>query len=73
MSDQREVAYSEAIEELETILEEIEDDEVDLDELTAKVERASELYRVCKEKIDDAEMQVKEIIDELRVDEEDER
>ncbi len=73
MSEQfdEEVAYSDAIEELEGILEEIEDDEVDLDDLAVKVERASELVSLCREKIDETEMQVKTIIDDLHPDEED--
>jgi len=66
-----EVAYSDAIEELETILDEIEDDEVDLDDLAVKVERASELVGLCRDKIDDTEMQVKAIIDDLDTDDED--
>jgi len=68
MSDDadEQVAYSEAIDELETILEEIEDDDVDLDDLADKVERASELVAICRDKIDDTEMQVQSIIDDLR-------
>jgi exodeoxyribonuclease VII small subunit len=74
MSEQVEedVAYSDAIEQLETILDEIEDDEVDLDDLAVKVERASELVSLCRDKIDDTEMQVKTIIDDLQTDDEEE-
>jgi len=61
-----EVAYRDAIEELESILEEIEDDDVGLDDLAEKVERASELVEICRNKIDDTEMQVQSIIDDLR-------
>ena len=67
-NDTDDVAYSDAIEELETILDEIEDDEVDLDDLAVKVERASELVSLCRDKIDDTEMQVKAIIDDLETD-----
>jgi exodeoxyribonuclease VII small subunit len=70
--EQDDVAYSDAIEQLETILDEIEDDEVDLDDLAVKVERASELVSLCRDKIDDTEMQVKTIIDDLQTDDEDE-
>lgn len=74
MSEQvdEDVAYSDAIEQLETILDEIEDDEVDLDDLAVKVERASELVSLCRDKIDDTEMQVKTIIDDLQTDDEEE-
>lgn len=66
MTDQDDVAYSDAIEELETILEEIEGDDVDLDDLAEKVERASALVGICRDKIDNTEMQVKSIIEDLR-------
>lgn len=72
MTEEADVAYSEAIDELETILEEIEDEEVDLDDLAVKVERASKLVHICRDKIDDTEMQVQSIIEDLRTDEEDE-
>ena len=45
------VAYREAVRELESILESIESTEIDLDQLTAKVERAAELIRLCRDRI----------------------
>lgn len=70
--DVDEVRYADAIEELETILEQIEDEDVDLDDLAVKVERASELVDVCREKIDDTETRVRDIIEELDAEEADE-
>jgi exodeoxyribonuclease VII small subunit len=72
MTDDEQVSYSNAISELEEILEQIEGDDVDLDDLAVKVERASELVELCRDKIDKTEMQVKTIIDDLRDDEGDE-
>ena len=69
MTDDEQVSYSNAISELEEILDQIEGDDVDLDDLAVKVERASELVEVCRDKIDKTEMQVKTIIDDLRDDE----
>ncbi len=63
-------SYSEAIDELEEILESIESDEVDVDELAAQVERASELVQFCRETIDETEMQIESIIEDLRGDDE---
>ena len=68
MTDDEQVSYSNAISELEEILDQIEGDDVDLDDLAVKVERASELVEVCRDKIDKTEMQVKTIIDDLRDD-----
>ncbi len=60
-----EIAYGEAMAELESLLDEIDGDDVDLDELAVKVERASKLITVCRDKIENTEMQVKTIIDGL--------
>lgn len=59
------IRYTEAMDELEALLEEIDGDDVDLDELALKVERASKLIEVCRDKIANTEMQVKAIIDNL--------
>lgn len=57
--------YQEALTELETILNAIEKDEVDIDDLAHKVERAAHLLTVCRDKIEHTEMQVRRIIDTL--------
>lgn len=64
------VKYSEAVEELEELLEQIDSEEVDLDDLAVKVERASELITVCRDKIEHTEMQVRAIIDDLEAEDE---
>lgn len=60
-----EIRYGDAMSELEGLLDEIDGDEVDLDELAIKVERASQLIGVCRGKIEQTEMQVKAIIEGL--------
>lgn len=60
-----EIKYGEAMQELQTILEGIEGDRFDLDELGPQVERAAWLLKICRQKIDATEMQVKTIIDDL--------
>ena len=62
--------YGDAIEELEDILEEIEAEDVDLDDLADKVERASDLVELCRDKLDRTEVQVQSIIEDLEADEE---
>ncbi|TXD38524.1 exodeoxyribonuclease VII small subunit [Lujinxingia vulgaris] len=59
------LSYGEAMEELTLILAAIEGDAVDLDELGERVARAAELIRMCREKIDQTEFQVRTIIEEL--------
>jgi exodeoxyribonuclease VII small subunit len=64
------MTYREAIEELETILRALETDAVDVDDLTARVERSAELIRLCRHKLRNAEASLDRVFDTL--DEEDE-
>ena len=43
------LTYSQAIEELEVIVSDIENEDISVDELSEKVKRASKLIQVCKE------------------------
>ncbi|WP_303310709.1 exodeoxyribonuclease VII small subunit [Hymenobacter sp. BT730] len=67
-----EFTYRNAIEELETILRALETDTVDVDELTAKVQRSSELIRLCKQKLRAAEAAIDQVFDSLDEEEADE-
>ncbi|MFN0060203.1 MAG: exodeoxyribonuclease VII small subunit [Planctomycetota bacterium] len=59
-------SYRAAAAEIEQILGQIEDERsVDIDELAAKVERASTLIRLCFQKLKSAEMQVRRVTEEL--------
>ncbi len=57
------IKYSEAVERLDELLKQIEDDDIDVDELSAHVQEAVELLRVCKAKIDKAELEVKKVVE----------
>jgi exodeoxyribonuclease VII small subunit len=60
-----EVGYAAALAELEEILDQLEDDNIDVDVLSSKVERAAELIRLCRGRIRAAQMSVEEIVAEL--------
>lgn len=60
-----ETKYNKAIKRLEEIIEKIENEEVDVDELSEKVKEAVELITTCKERIEKAEMEVRRVVDEL--------
>ncbi|MDP8213510.1 MAG: exodeoxyribonuclease VII small subunit [Candidatus Zapsychrus exili] len=60
-----EVKYSKAMKRLEEIVEKIENEEIDVDELSCAVKEAVSLINVCKEKIQKAEMEVKKVVDNL--------
>jgi len=65
-TDEREpIGYGEALAELERILDEIEDDAVDVDVLGARVQRAAELLRICRDRITAARMEVTQIVADL--------
>ena len=57
--------YNKAIKRLEEIVSKIENEEIDVDELSEKVKEAVELITTCKERIEKAEMEVKRVVDEL--------
>ena len=59
------IGYADALAELESILAEIEDDAVDVDVLAAKVKRAAELLRLCRDRITAAKVEVTQIVGEL--------
>lgn len=60
-----EVKYTEAFEELQQIVNDIEDGEITVDELSKKVKRASELIKICKSKLTETEEDVNQILKEL--------
>jgi exodeoxyribonuclease VII small subunit len=57
--------YKEAVQELENILRELENNEAEVDELTAKVKRAAELIRFCKSKLFETDKEIEKIIRNL--------
>ncbi len=59
------IGYGDALAELERILEEIEDEAVDVDVLGARVQRAAELLRICRDRIAAARMEVTQIVADL--------
>jgi exodeoxyribonuclease VII small subunit len=57
--------YSEAFEELQTIVREIEEGEISVDELSEKVKRAATLIAICREKLSATEEDVSQILKDL--------
>ena len=60
-----EIKYREALERLDEIIGSIENEDIDVDELSLKVKEAVELIRVCKARIDKAEVEVKKVVDDF--------
>jgi exodeoxyribonuclease VII small subunit len=61
----KELSYNEAINEIEDILSKIENEELDVDDLSAKVKRVSVLIKKCKKKLTETEDQVQKILDDI--------
>ena len=61
----KEPNYTEAFEELQEIVLEIEQGEISVDELSEKVKRAAILIKICKAKLTNTEQDVAEILKEL--------
>ncbi len=56
-------SYNEAIQEIEEILYEVENNEVDIDDLSDKVKRVSFLINACKNKLLSTEDHINKILD----------
>ncbi len=64
----KKINYTEAFNELQEIVSEIENGEISVDELSEKVNRASELIKICKNKLYATEGDVNKILKELESD-----
>lgn len=60
-----EINYTQAFEELQQIVRDMEDGEITVDELSVKVKRATELIKICKKKLTTTEEDVNQILKEL--------
>ena len=60
-----EIGYGDAMRELDDILEELERDDLDVDVLAARVQRASELIQLCRGRIARAQADVDRVVTDL--------
>jgi len=61
--------YSDAMGELNAILDDLQSERIDVDEVSDKVKRATELIKLCREKIEKTELEVRNIVKEFEKDE----
>ncbi|PRD53956.1 exodeoxyribonuclease VII small subunit [Sphingobacterium gobiense] len=57
--------YNDAFEELQLIVSEIESGQTNVDELTEKIRRASQLIAICKAKLTSSEEEVEKLLAKL--------
>jgi exodeoxyribonuclease VII small subunit len=56
------IGYAAALAELDEILRELDSEQLDIDVLADRVERAAELIGLCRNRIAQAELRVEEIV-----------
>lgn len=59
------LSYTKAFEELQTIVSKMENSDITIDELDAKIKRASELLKICQSKLFEAEENIRESLKEI--------
>jgi len=60
----KESKYEEAMAELQDIVRKMENDELDIDQMTAQLKRAQELIKLCKDKLTKTDEEIKKILSE---------
>jgi exodeoxyribonuclease VII small subunit len=63
--EKKKLTYKEAVKEVEDTLEKLENEELDVDELTAKVKRVSQLLKYCKDKLAGTEKEIRGIMEDM--------
>lgn len=61
----KEKTYSEALAELQDILSKIESGDLEVDVLTEEIKKASELLKLCKDKLYKTDAQIKKILEDI--------
>ncbi len=59
------MTYESAFTELEAIMQDLQEDKISVDELTAKVKRAAELIAFCNDMLRSTEAEVSKIVKKL--------
>ena len=59
-------SYADGLAELEGILDYLRGSEVDLEAMAEKVERAGQLIRFCRQRLDDVSLQVNNVLESVK-------
>lgn len=60
----KELKYEEAVALLEEIVDKMENDELDIDQLSDQLKRAKELVKLCKDKLTKTDEEIKKLLSE---------
>jgi exodeoxyribonuclease VII small subunit len=61
---EKELKYEAALAELQAIVGKMENDELDIDQMTEQLKRAQELIKLCKDKLTKTDEEIKKILSE---------
>ncbi len=61
----KQTSYTEAYNELQEIVSEMENAEINIDQLDEKIKRASYLLKICKDRLYKTEQNVKKVLNEI--------
>ena len=65
MSEEQKMTYKAAMAEIEEIVRKLEDNQLEVDVLSEKVKRVSELISFCKSKLHETEEEVEKILNTI--------
>lgn len=65
MNNGKDIKFNDATQELDDIINAIQNERIDVDNLTQKVKRAVGLIKLCKGKIQQTEIEIKNIVEDL--------
>lgn len=60
----KDIKYEEAVAQLEEIVDKMENDELDIDQLSDQLKRAKELVKLCKDKLTKTDEEIKKLLSE---------
>lgn len=60
----KEIKYEEAVRQLEAIVEQMENGELDIDQLSEKLKTAQKLIKLCKEKLTKTDEEIQKILED---------
>lgn len=60
----KEIKYEEALKQLETIIDKMENDELDIDSLGEQLKTAQKLIKLCKDKLTKTNEEIKKILED---------
>ena len=62
--ENKEMKYEEALRQLEDIVEKMENDELDIDQLSDQLKKAKKLVKLCKDKLTKTDAEIRKLLSE---------